>query len=187
MSAYLERDLEEAERRDVDAHLAGCERCGAELQDLRQTVALLRRLPAPEPPPHLATRVLARIADGEARPAGWWSWLERLAAPVVAAPVAAALAAAAVVLLAEEPSPVRVAGAPPPMRIANAEPARVPERAIVPLRVGPAPAAVLFSASPPPPYALARRLRGAGHPHSRSLAAHFEHPADAVLASWQQR
>jgi anti-sigma factor RsiW len=178
LSAHLERDLEEAERFGVDAHLAVCDECGEELEGLRRTVSLLRRLPAPEPPLHLATRVMARIATAEPPPAAWRRWLAGLAAPMVAAPIAAALAAAAVLLLAEPRSPTQVAEVRPD--------AAVP-RAIVPLRVGPAPGAALASTSGPQAYALARRLRGAGHPHSRSLAAHFDRPADAVVVSWQQR
>lgn len=175
LSAYLERDLEEVARTGVEAHLADCDRCGAELQDLRATVALLRRLPAPEPPLHLATRVMARIADGEARPAGLRAWLAKLAAPLVAAPLAAAVAAAVVVWFAEPPKATQVAVAAPV------------GRPTVPIRVGPKPPAVIASWTGQQPYALARRLRGAGHPHSTSLAAQFDRPADAVVVSWKQR
>jgi len=34
---------------------------------------------------------------------------------------------------------------------------------------------------------LARQLRGAGHPYSESLAAHFEARPNVVLADWQPR
>jgi anti-sigma factor RsiW len=176
LSAYLERDLGDAERVAVEAHAAQCELCSADLEGLRSAVALLRRLPAPEPPPYLAGRVMARIRDGEARPEGWRRWLRNLAAPVIAAPAAALAAAAVVVFLAEPSRDTELATRPPAAQ----------GLAIVQRPVGPAPAELVASAGPQG-YHLARRLGGAGHPHSRSLAAHFERPAEAIVVSWQGR
>ncbi len=178
LSAYLERDLGEAERAAVEAHLAGCDACGADLEALRSAVALLRRLPAPAPPPFLSSRVMARIHDGETRPAGWREWLASLAAPAVAAPLAAVVAAAALVYLAEPRRGTEVAKATP-------APAR--ELAIESRPVGPVAVEALVASGGPNAYVLARRLRGAGHPHSTSLAAHFERPAEAVVVSYQSR
>jgi anti-sigma factor RsiW len=178
LSAYLERDLGDAERAGVEAHAAACGVCRADLEGLRRAVALLRRLPTPEPPPYLASRVLARIRDGEARPAGWRRWLANLAAPMVAAPLAALAAAAAVVYLAE-PRPAA--------EVASRRPEAAKGLPIVPRRVGPLASETLVASTGPEGYQLARRLRGAGHPHSRSLAAHFERPAEAIAVSWQSR
>ncbi len=178
LNAYLERDLGDGECAAVEAHAADCEVCGADLEGLRRAVALLRRLPAPDPPPYLAARVLARIRDGEAQPAGWREWLANLAAPMVAAPLAAAVAAAAVVYLAEPRLGTEVA---------SARPAAAKGLPIVPRLVGPVPSAALVASGGPEGYLLARRLRGAGHPHSRSFAAHFEQPAEAIAVAWQGR
>ena len=178
LSAHLERDLDEAERAAVEAHLAGCDACGADLEGLRTAVALLRRLPAPAPPPFLSGRVMARIRDGEARPAGWREWLANLAAPAVAAPLAAVVAAAAVVYLAE---PRRAD------ELASAKPDVAKRLALESRPVGPVGPEAIVASGVPHGQVLARRLRGAGHPHSTSLAAHFERPAEAVVASWQSR
>jgi len=99
------------------------------------------------------------------------------AAPAIAAPVAAIAAAAVVVLLAEPSRDTEVASSRPPA---------AQGLAIVPRPVGPA-AAELVASAGPQGYHLARRLRGAGHPHSRSLAAHFERPAEAIAVAWQGR
>jgi len=50
LSAYLDEELSPAERARVEAHLATCEQCRARLEELRQTVVLLRSLP-PVPAP----------------------------------------------------------------------------------------------------------------------------------------
>lgn len=177
LSAHLEHDLGEAERAELETHLAACPDCAADLADLRRAVDLLRRLPDPEPPPFLATRVMARIAAGEARVPTWRRWVEQLGAPLVAAPLAAAAAALAVFVLASPPAvaPVVVASSPAASD-AEASP-KIPT--MVPRIVGPkAPALVV--ARRPDPRVIAGILRGASHPHSLALAAHFDDPVRAV-------
>ena len=67
MADYLEGDLHLTKRALFDAHLAACDSCTREFDELRRTVALLRDLPMPEPPPFLAGKVMARIRQGEGR------------------------------------------------------------------------------------------------------------------------
>jgi len=50
-------ELDGAARRRIEAHVAECPRCAAELQALRQGLALAARLPAPEPSPEAIDRV----------------------------------------------------------------------------------------------------------------------------------
>jgi anti-sigma factor RsiW len=50
LSAYLDDELDAAEREPLERHLAQCEECRAALAELRQTRALLRALPAPTLP-----------------------------------------------------------------------------------------------------------------------------------------
>lgn len=50
LSALLDEQLSGEERAVCEAHLRTCPRCRSELADLRQTVALLHALPAPELP-----------------------------------------------------------------------------------------------------------------------------------------
>lgn len=173
LSAYLEHDLGDAECAEIEAHLAACTPCGTDLEDLRGAVDLLRRLPDPEPPPFLATRVMARIAAGEARSPVWRRWLEQLGSPLVAAPLAAAAAALAVFLFAAPRSGTEIA-------IASAAPQAKPTPAIVARPVGPVAPARLVVTPRPDPGLLARNLRGASHPHSMALAAHFDDPVRAV-------
>jgi hypothetical protein len=62
----------------VTAHVAECEPCAAELEELRATMALLDTWEAPEPSPYFLTRLKARLnEERQAAPAGW---LERLRA-----------------------------------------------------------------------------------------------------------
>jgi anti-sigma factor RsiW len=189
LSAYLERDLPAIERSEVDAHLSDCAECAAELAELGETVALLRGLPTPEPPPYLVTRVMARIAEGEAEPRGLRRWLAPLLGPALAAPLAAGVAALAVFAFApgpaaEAPGPATVARELPPSgpAILTGQTTAVARNATHP-RIGPRRAGRVLQVSP----SLAQELRGAGHPHSSALAAHFDGPHAATVVSWSGR
>ena len=60
----------------VTAHVADCEPCAAELEDLRATMALLDTWEAPEPSPYFLTRLHARLnEERQAEPAGWFEKL----------------------------------------------------------------------------------------------------------------
>lgn len=60
LSAYIDGELAPAERAGVDAHLAGCERCRARLEELRATASLIQRLQAPRPSRSLVPVVAER-------------------------------------------------------------------------------------------------------------------------------
>ncbi len=92
-NAYLDRGLDDADRRTAAAHLAACPDCRRELAELRATVALLRGLPHYAPrrsfrlgPEHAATRPGGRLAP----------WAPRL---LPALPALRAAAAAVALLL----------------------------------------------------------------------------------------
>jgi len=99
MGEYLQGDLTLAQRALFDAHLDGCDACASELSSLRRTVQLLRNLPSPEVPPHLADRVIARIEDGEGVGRWWdglvafWNWIDpaRYLPPLAAAALTSAV------------------------------------------------------------------------------------------------
>ncbi|MGA2891055.1 MAG: hypothetical protein ABSE51_23795 [Terracidiphilus sp.] len=56
----------------VQSHVAGCDRCGHELDELRATMALLDTWEGPQPSPYFLTRLDARLREErEAEPAGW--------------------------------------------------------------------------------------------------------------------
>jgi anti-sigma factor RsiW len=56
----------------AQAHLAGCDRCRRELDELRATMNLMDAWKTPEPSPYFLTRLEARLRDErEAAPTGW--------------------------------------------------------------------------------------------------------------------
>lgn len=57
LSAYLDDELDTAEREPLERHLAGCEECSAILAKLRETRTLLRALPQPALPRSFALPV----------------------------------------------------------------------------------------------------------------------------------
>ncbi|MFY9853263.1 MAG: hypothetical protein WAK26_05220 [Terracidiphilus sp.] len=68
----------------LQMHLAECDRCRRELDELRATMALLDTWKAPEPNPYFLTRLDARLREErEAEPEGWYA---RLRARIVFGP-----------------------------------------------------------------------------------------------------
>jgi hypothetical protein len=56
----------------VQAHVAECDKCEGELNELKKTMDLLDAWQAPEPSPYFMTRFEARLREErEAAPAGW--------------------------------------------------------------------------------------------------------------------
>jgi hypothetical protein len=61
----------------VKTHVAGCETCSREMEELRATMAMLDTWEAPEPNPYFMTRFEARLHDEkQAAPAGWFERLK---------------------------------------------------------------------------------------------------------------
>lgn len=59
-------------------HLKACAACAAELNSMRQTMALLDQWPAPtDTSPYFMTRLRARMRGEQARPAGWLAWFRK--------------------------------------------------------------------------------------------------------------
>lgn len=86
----------------VTTHVAACEPCGQELEELRSTMALLDRWEAPEPSPYFMTRLQARLnEERQAAPAGWFERLRSRIAygPQLHARPVAAMALTVVLLL----------------------------------------------------------------------------------------
>ncbi len=94
LSAYIDAELEADAVRRLEEHLARCEPCRGELEQLRATAAALRELPEAALPRSFVLdpeRVAAR------RPAPAAAWPLSLAPRIVAAGLAVALAAVLVV------------------------------------------------------------------------------------------
>ncbi len=73
----------------MQEHLQKCAPCATQLQEFRQTMALLDEWEAPEPSPYFDTRLQARLrgekAAEAARGRGWLAWLPRPALAMAAA------------------------------------------------------------------------------------------------------
>jgi hypothetical protein len=128
-SAFIEDELSQKERRDLEAHLLACRRCSVAVRDLRATIALTRSLPAAAVSEHFEEDVLARIRSGEALRPSLLEWLAGLLAPVRLRPVLAASAAicavgVAAILFLRPPGPSSsVATAPSVTAVAPSGPA----------------------------------------------------------------
>lgn len=61
LSAYLDGALDPAEREAIRNHLAGCSACNVELQELMDTIQLLKELPALTPPAEFRDQLMEKI------------------------------------------------------------------------------------------------------------------------------
>lgn len=88
---YVDGELNSAAEAAVRAHLSGCVRCRRYAEGLRQTDALLRRMPCLSVPPEFAAHVMVRVRAQAAacpwtgRGARWFAWGTGLAGLVVLA------------------------------------------------------------------------------------------------------
>jgi len=65
---YLEGAMPLGRRVAVRLHLAYCTMCRRYYRQVRETIALLRRLPKPPPPPELEDTLIARLHETPAPP-----------------------------------------------------------------------------------------------------------------------
>ena len=86
LSAFLDGELDAADRARVEAHLPGCPECGATLDALRATVADLKTLPVPEPTPQDSWALRSAITKAR-RPLRRWQRVAMASAGVAAAAV----------------------------------------------------------------------------------------------------
>ena len=67
LSSLLDNELPEEVRVDVEHHLARCEMCRRELEELKEIKMLLTSLPTPVLPGYLTSRIVARLQVTEIR------------------------------------------------------------------------------------------------------------------------
>jgi len=67
---------------EVNDHLQTCAACAGQLAEFRQMMAVLDEWQAPEPSPYFDTRLMARVREEKAKPAGWLYWLRKPALAV---------------------------------------------------------------------------------------------------------
>ena len=70
---YVDGRLKEAERLEVEKHLAACPACRMRVNEFRAVSGLLDELPVIEPSPAFDLRVHARVA-AEPVKQSWWAW-----------------------------------------------------------------------------------------------------------------
>jgi hypothetical protein len=86
-SPFLEEELSQRERRELESHLDGCRICSTAIEELRATVALMSSLPSYETGPHFEEEVMDRIRSGEALRPTIVEWLSEWLAPARLRPV----------------------------------------------------------------------------------------------------
>src|SRR5258707_4504107 len=65
-SSYIEDEISQEERRNLEAHFMGCRRCSVALRDLRATMTLVQReVPLVSSSAHFEEDVYAKIRSGE--------------------------------------------------------------------------------------------------------------------------
>ncbi|MBL0313310.1 MAG: zf-HC2 domain-containing protein [Holophagaceae bacterium] len=94
MSTSLDQDLPPDEQGRLDTHLDACPECRAAWKDLQWTHSQLKELEAVEPPPWLASKIMARIRAEAVPRASFW---RRFVRPIVVMPQ---LQVASILLLA---------------------------------------------------------------------------------------
>lgn len=75
ISAFLEDDLTQNERRSLEAHLLSCRRCSLSVRELRATLTLMQSIPEVDTGPHFEADLLARIRSGEGLRPSMVEWL----------------------------------------------------------------------------------------------------------------
>ncbi|MGI6656312.1 MAG: anti-sigma factor family protein [Desulfobulbus sp.] len=85
MNAYLDGELPERKRREVERHLAGCPACHLEFDGLRGLAPLLQNDEVPPVPVGLSARIVTEAAvrqrRKEAEKMSGWQWYELLFQP----------------------------------------------------------------------------------------------------------
>lgn len=113
-SAFLEDELNQEERRSLEAHLMGCRRCSVAVKELRETLALVSSLPAVETSPHFEEEIFDRIRSGEALRPTLIEWLGGFLTPERLRPVflsGAAVCALWIAVIVARPSYLPWSGA----------------------------------------------------------------------------
>lgn len=88
-SSYVEDEISQEERRNLESHLMGCRRCSLAMREVRATVSMLARIPEAEvqPSAHFDEDVYARIRSGEGLRPGVAEWIREIFAPIRLKPV----------------------------------------------------------------------------------------------------
>jgi hypothetical protein len=106
-SSYIEDEISQEERRNVEAHFMGCRRCSVALRDFRATMSIMQReTPLVVPSAHFDEDVFARIRSGEGLRPSAWEVVRELLAPIRLRPIAMAGAGVSAMVVAFAISPL---------------------------------------------------------------------------------
>lgn len=195
LSPYLEGELGDSERKELEAHLGECADCAALLAVLRESVASLRAMPEADPPASLARKIQQAVSEKAAeqsrpRTAWGWTWMPAFAAAASFLVMIGLIAyldrsAETPVMIAakvEQDAP-RPAPVPPPV-----ERMRAVETEKAPVLAKEAPEAKALRKPPPKPPLLASRAEEVGKAAEISLAdkkegAERARPAEPIPAA----
>jgi len=107
-SSYIEDEISQEERRNVESHLMGCRRCSLAMREVRATMSMLAGIPEVEvqPSAHFDEDVYARIRSGEGLRPTAVEWIRELFVPARLRPVFMAGAGVCAVAIAAFVSPL---------------------------------------------------------------------------------
>lgn len=143
-SSYIEDEISQEERRNLEAHFMGCRRCSVALRDFRATMALLQReTPLAETSAHFEEDVYAKIRSGEGLRPNAWELVRELLLPIRLRPVVMAGAGISAVAAALLISPVGQSLLRPGPAVMTASRAQAPVAGVVAHPVTSAPATVV--------------------------------------------
>jgi putative zinc finger protein len=174
-SSYIEDEISQEERRNIEAHLLGCRRCSLALRDVKATMSMLEGMPLVAPSAHFDEDVYAKIRSGEGlRPSARELVLELLA-PLRLRPLVMAGAGVCAVAVAFAISPVGQSFLRPAPVLTSAS------RTPVPAAVVPGPSNGAGSSARAPDELLAGRTAPPAAPSGRSgsVVASASSPASA--------
>ena len=72
LAAYLDSAVSDEEKEEIKRHLGRCGSCRGEIADLELTVRYLKSLPAVDPPPWLAEKIIAKVRDEATQKTTLW-------------------------------------------------------------------------------------------------------------------
>ena len=123
-SSYIEDEISQEERRNLEAHFMGCRRCSVALRDLRATMTLVQReVPLVSTSAHFEEDVYAKIRSGEGLRPSAWELVRELLLPIRLRPAVMAGLGVSAVAVALTFSPVGqslLRPAAPPLTVSKA-------------------------------------------------------------------
>ena len=123
-SSYIEDEISQEERRNLESHLMGCRRCSLAMREVRATMSLLEQMPEVVPSPRFDEDVYARIRSGEGIRPSAAELIREFLSPIRLRPVFMAGAGVCAVFIAVLVSPVgkswmHASSSAPPMSAAQ--------------------------------------------------------------------